>query len=200
MKDKNWMRDILVVTTSTAMIGAATCCYVGAGLGGDAVAIFNEGLSIFTKLSLGVASWLLNIGLLLTAFLTARKHIAWTTVCNSLLCGPFIDLMNLLLAPVLGLSGAVWFRWLLFAAGLLLVAVACALMMHFCSGMSVLDAITTGIADWLGVSYRAVRIAIDAILMLTGWLMGGVIGFGTVVAVLATGPLIQFFYQFFEKN
>ena len=73
-------------------------------------------------------------------------------------------------------------------------------MMHFCSGMSVLDAITTGIADRLGVSYRAVRIAIDAILMLTGWLMGGVIGFGTVVAVLATGPLIQFFYQFFEKD
>ena len=122
MNKRQWIRDFLTVSFATALIGAATCCYVRAGLGSDAVAIFNEGLSAFTNLSLGTASWLLNIGLLLTAFLTARKYIAWTTICNSLLCGLFIDLMNGILDPLLGFSNGLWFRVVLFAAGMLLFA------------------------------------------------------------------------------
>ena len=41
---------------------------------------------------------------------------------------------------------------------------------------------------------------IDAALMVTGLLMGGVVGIGSVAAVLGTGPLIQFFAQFGKKG
>ncbi len=200
MKQKQLLNDLMVVTVSTGMIGAATCCYVRAGLGSDSVAVFNQGLSIFAGFSLGTAAWCLNIGLLLTALLTARRHIGWTTVYNSLLCGPFIDLMNWLLSPVLGLGDGLWFRCLLFAAGMLLVACGCALMICSCPGMSVNDAITTGISRHLGCSFRVVRISIDGFLLLTGWLMGGVVGAGSVIAVLGTGPLIQHFVRFGKKS
>lgn len=192
--------DLAAVTAATAMIGAATCCYVRAGLGSDSVAVFNEGLSIFAGFSLGTAAWCLNLALLLMAFLAARKHIGWTTVYNSLLMGPAIDLMNWILKPVLGLSDGLGFRCILFAAGLILVASGCALMIRKCPGMSVNDAISTGIAGRLGTSFRVVRMTIDGTLMLTGWLMGGVVGIGSVVAVLSTGPLIQFFVQFGKKK
>ena len=195
MKRKRFIQDLGVVTLSTALIGAATCCYVRAGLGSDSVAVFNEGLSIFAGFSLGTAAWCLNIGLLTTAFLLARKHIAWTTVYNSLLCGPFIDLMNWVLEPVFGFRGGVVYRCALFGAGLLLVAASCALMIRKCPGMSVNDAITTGISRRLGCSFRVVRMSIDGMLMLTGFLMGGVVGIGSVIAVLCTGPLIQCFSQ-----
>ena len=68
MKERGFFRDLAVVTLATAMIGAATCCYVRAGLGSDSVAVFNEGLSIFAKVSLGTAAWCLNVALLVTAF------------------------------------------------------------------------------------------------------------------------------------
>lgn len=200
MKQKHFLKDLAVVTAATAMIGTATCCYVRAGLGSDSVAVFIDGLSIFAGFSLGTAAWCLNIGLLTTAFLTARKHIGWTTIYNSLLCGPFIDLMNWLVAPVLGLRDGLWFRCILFAAGLLLVAASCALMIRKCPGMSVNDAITTGISKRLGCSFRAVRMTIDGILMLSGFFLGGVVGAGSVVAVLGTGPLIQYFDQFGKKG
>ena len=80
MKERRFFRDLAVVTLATAMIGAATCCYVRAGLGGDSVAVFLEGLSVALRISLGTASWSFNILLLTLAFLTARKHIGWTTV------------------------------------------------------------------------------------------------------------------------
>ena len=200
MKEKRVFKDLAVVTASTAMIGLATCCYVRSGLGSDAVAVFQEGLSSFAGFSLGTAAWCLNIGLLTAAFLMARRHMAWTTVFNSLLCGPFIDLMNWLMDLVFGLSDGLLYHCVLFAVGILLVASACALMIRHCSGMTVNDAITTAIAERLGCSFRVVRMSIDGALMLSGFLMGGVVGIGSVIAVLGTGPLIQFFYQFGEKS
>ena len=200
MKKTKFLKDLAVVTLSTALIGAATCCYVRASLGGDSVAVFLEGLSTALGITLGTASWSLNIALLSLAVLTARKHIGWTTVYSCILTGSFIDLADTLLDPVFSLSGAVWFRWGIFLAGLLLLTAGCALMIRFCPGMSVMDAIVTQIAEKLGTSFRAVRMTIDAGLMLSGVLMGGVVGIGSVVAVLGTGPLIQFFVQFGKKG
>ena len=200
MRKNGFFADLAAVTVSTVMIGAATCCYVRAGLGGDSVAVFLEGLSTALGISLGTASWSLNIVLVTLAFLTARKHIGWTTVYSCILTGSFIDLADALLDPVFSLSGALWYRWGIFLAGLLLLTVACALMIRFCPGMSILDAIVTRLSEKLRVSFRAVRMTIDAALMVSGLLMGGVVGIGSVVAVLATGPLIQFFAQFGKKG
>ena len=200
MKKTKFFKDLAVVTLSTALIGVATCCYVRASVGGDSVAVFLEGLSTALGITLGTASWSLNIVLVSLAVLTARKHIGWTTVYSCILTGSFIDLADTLLCPVFSLSGAVWFRWGIFLAGPLLLTVSCALMIRFCPGMSILDAIVTRLSEKLRVSFRAVRMTIDAALMLSGFLMGGVVGIGSVVAVLGTGPLIQFFAQFGKKG
>ena len=199
MNQKKFIKDLAVVTLSTAMIGAATCCYVRAGLGGDSVAVFLEGLSVAGGISLGTASWMLNIVLVALALAMARRHIGWTTVYSCILTGSFIDLADGLLDPFFGLSDALWFRWGILGMGLLLLTMACALMIRFCPGMSIMDAIVTRISEKLGVSFRAVRMIIDAGLMLTGFLLGGVVGTGSVAAVLGTGPLIQFFCQLGKK-
>ena len=200
MKQKRFTRDVAVVTLSTLMIGAATCCYVRAGLGGDSVAVFLEGLSRALGISLGTASWLLNIVLLTLGFLAARRHMGWTTVFGSVFTGLFVDLADTLLDPVFGLSNALWYRGLIFLAGLLLLTEACALMSRFCPGMSIMDAIVTRLSERTGISFRAIRVFIDALLMLSGWLMGGMVGIGTAAAVLCTGPLIQWFSQFGKKS
>ena len=200
MKQKRFTRDVAVVTLSTLMIGAATCCYVRAGLGGDSVAVFLEGLTHALGISLGAASWLLNIVLLTLGFLAARRHMGWTTVFGSVFTGLFVDLADALLEPVFGLSGALWYRGMIFLAGLLLLTEACALMIRFCPGMSIMDAIVTRLSERTGISFRTIRILIDTIMMFSGWLMGGMVGIGTVAAVLCTGPLIQWFSHFGKKS
>ena len=163
------------------------------------MAVFLEGLSTAFAISLGTASWSLNIVLVALAFLMARKHIGWTTVYGCLFTGGFIDAADWLLDPVFRMSDGLWFRWGIFLAGLLLLTLACALMIRFCPGMSILDALVTRLAERLGVSFRAVRMALDVVMMVTGVCMGGVVGIASVAAVLGTGPLIQFFVQFGKK-
>jgi uncharacterized membrane protein YczE len=49
----------------------------------------------------------------------------------------------------------------------------------------------TGLVRRTGGSVRLVRTSIEATVVLTGWLLGGTLGLGTVVYALAIGPLVH---------
>lgn len=195
-----FLKTLLVVLIATMMLSTATCCYIHAGFGSDSVAVMQQGLSEFTGLSLGNAAFAFSGALLVIDFFAARKNISWTSLVNCLLCGVFIDVANWALAPVFGLSDGVVFRVVLFVAGISLVAGSCALLITYNRGMSVQDALVCWLSEKLHVSYRAVRITMDALYMFSGWLMGGVVGVGSIAAVFGTGPLIQWMLRFGKKS
>jgi uncharacterized membrane protein YczE len=58
------------------------------------------------------------------------------------------------------------------------------------------DGLMTGIAA-RGHSLRLVRTGIELAVLVSGWLLGGVVGIGTVVYALAIGPITQFFLRWF---
>lgn len=199
-KTNEFLKTLLVVLTATMMLSVATCCYIHADFGSDSVAVMQQGLSVFTGLSLGNAAFAFSGALLVIDFFVARKNISWTSIVNCLLCGVFIDVANWALAPVFTFSGSFFYRVVLFIAGLFLVAGSCALLITYNRGMSVQDALVCWISEKLKVSYRVVRITMDALYMFAGWLMGGVVGVGSVVAVFGTGPLIQWMLRFGKKG
>ena len=49
----------------------------------------------------------------------------------------------------------------------------------------------TGLVRRTGGSVRLVRTSIEVAVVVTGWLLGGTLGVGTVVYALAIGPLVQ---------
>ena len=51
----------------------------------------------------------------------------------------------------------------------------------------------TGLHRRTGVSIRLVRTGLEVVAVIVGWLLGGVVGIGTIVFALTIGPLIQFF-------
>jgi uncharacterized membrane protein YczE len=56
----------------------------------------------------------------------------------------------------------------------------------------------TGLARRSGHSLRVVRTGIEAGVLLTGWLLGGTFGLGTVLYAVAIGPLIQYAVRWFQ--
>ncbi len=54
------------------------------------------------------------------------------------------------------------------------------------------DGLMTGLAA-RGSSIRVVRTAIEVVVLVCGWLLGGTVGIGTVVYALGIGPLAQVF-------
>jgi uncharacterized membrane protein YczE len=57
----------------------------------------------------------------------------------------------------------------------------------------------TGIAA-RGHSIRLVRTGIEATVLVTGWLLGGTVGVGTVVYAVCIGPLAHVFIPLFARK
>ena len=200
-ENKFWdfIKTLLLVTAATLILAFAVCCYIYAGYGGDSASVFLEGLTVALGIKLGTASLIYGISFLILDFFISRKNIGWATIINSFLLSPCVFLIEWLLKPFFTCSDHIVFKITLLAGGIFFVAVSCVMLIRVNRGKNALDAVAWGLADKTKIPYRFTRIAVDAIMMLAGWLMGGVVGFGTVAAVVLTGPAIQFFNNLYGK-
>jgi uncharacterized membrane protein YczE len=51
----------------------------------------------------------------------------------------------------------------------------------------------TGLAHRTGRSIRLVRTSLEIVVVTLGWLLGGVVGVGTILYAVSIGPLVQLF-------
>ena len=58
----------------------------------------------------------------------------------------------------------------------------------------------TGFARVTGRSLRLVRTRLELTVLVAGWLLGGVVGVGTVAYALGIGPLAQLFLRWFDTG
>ncbi len=107
---------------------------------------------------------------------------------NALAVGVFVNL-GLLAVPVVE---SLPVRSTMLVAGTVGFAVGTALYIGAALGPGPRDGLMTGIAR-RGYSVRAARTFIEIVALAIGWLLGGVVGVGTVVFSLAVGPLVQWF-------
>ena len=190
MNTRKIVKQALCVILASFLMAACILAYLHAGLGSDSLTVFEEGLSKFFHTSVGNAAIMYNVSAVILALLVSRKDVGWTTVLNALCVGPFVNIVEPVLTPFCTMSTSLPFRIFLLALGLGLCCLGCAFLIYGKAGMSSLDAISTGVSERIHQQYRYVRIFFDALFLLIGWLLGGVVGVGSIVSILLTGPLI----------
>ncbi|MEP6815012.1 MAG: hypothetical protein ABI873_05630, partial [Marmoricola sp.] len=115
------------------------------------------------------------------------------TICNSFLVGLSADVfLSMIAAPE-----AWWVRSLLMVGGVVLNAVATAMYLGSQLGAGPRDGLMTGLHRRTGVSIRLVRTCLEVGVVAIGWLLGGVVGFGTLLYALAIGALAQLLLPIF---
>jgi len=95
-----------------------------------------------------------------------------------------VDVLLATVAPVHGLPARVG----VMLAAVVLNGVATGLYIGAGLGPGPRDGLMTGLAA-RGHSIRVVRTGIELTVLLTGWLLGGTVGIGTVVYALGIGPI-----------
>lgn len=149
--------------------------------------VLHQGLSLQTGLSIG--TWSIIIGtLLMLLWIPLRQKAGLGTLSNVIVIGLSVDL-SLWLLPTTDLMPL---RLLLLALGVLVCAVATGCYIGVGLGPGPRDGLMTGLAG-LGLSIRLARTLIEVTVALLGFLLGGTVGVGTVVFMLAIGPLTQVF-------
>ncbi|GAA4218891.1 membrane protein YczE [Actinocatenispora rupis] len=163
--------------------GASAALMVRARLGLDPWDVFHQGLAKRLGLPLG---WLvIAVGVLvLLAWIPLRQRPGLGTVSNVILVGLSLDAtLHVVPAP-----GPLWARWVMLLASIALNGLATGLYIGARFGPGPRDGLMTGLAA-RGHSIRVVRTGIELAVVAAGFLLGGQVGFGTILYAVAIGPL-----------
>ena len=84
--------------------------------------------------------------------------------------------------------------------GILIQGIATAVYIGVDAGAGPRDSLMLALHRTTGVSIRLARGAIEFIVVLIGWLLGGPLGFGTVIFALLIGPSVQWAFKLFHVH
>jgi uncharacterized membrane protein YczE len=189
------MRSRLVqLFAGLVLYGLSSSLLVLAGLGLDPWDVFHQGLARHTPLAIG--TWAILVGcVVLLLWIPLRQRPGFGTLSNVVLVGGTMDVVLGHVHAPHGLAA----RIACLVCGVLLNGVATGAYIGAGLGPGPRDGLMTGMAA-RGHSIRAVRTAIELTVLVTGWLLGGTVGVGTLLYALAIGPLAHVFVPLLSRD
>jgi len=176
------------------LYGISSSLLVLATLGLDPWDVFHQGLS--RTFGLAIGTWAIIVGaVVLLLWIPLRQRPGIGTVSNVVLVGLT---MNVVLGHV-GAPHAMAARIACLVCGVFLNGVATGAYIGAGLGPGPRDGLMTGIAA-RGHSIRVVRTGLEVTVLVTGWLLGGSVGVGTVAYALSIGPLAHVFIPLFSRG
>lgn len=169
------------------LFGAAIALMVAAELGTNPWTVFAQGVAARTGLSVGTVVALTGL-VLLIAFAPLAEPLGLGTVLNVALIGPIIDVV----LSVLGDGHGIVVRSLFLATSPVLLGVASGLYLGAGLGPGPRDGLMTALAR-RGVPIARARTLIELTVLGVGWLLGGVVGVGTLYFGLTVGFWVRTF-------
>ncbi len=157
--------------------------------------VFHQGLSRHTGIAIGTWSILVSVAVLVF-WVPLHERPGIGTISNAIVVGGTMDVV-LGLTPEVHNSVA---RWGCCLGGVLLNGIATGMYIGAGLGPGPRDGVMTGLARRTGRSLRLVRAGIEAVVLAVGWLLGGSVGVGTVVYLVAIGPLAHIFVPLFSAR
>ncbi len=179
-------RRLTQLAIGLTLYGVTLAMMLRATIGNAPWDVLHQGMAIHLPMSIGTAVIVMSL-VVLVLWIPLREMPGLGTVTNSLVVGLVADVgLSVLDAP-----DALWERSLLMVGGVVLNALATALYIGSQFGPGPRDGLMTGLHRRTGVSIRVVRMGLEVFVVAIGWLLGGVVGFGTVLYAVAIGPLVQ---------
>ncbi|MDF8265860.1 membrane protein YczE [Luteipulveratus flavus] len=170
------------------LYGTAMAMMVRAGLGLDPWDVLHIGIAERTGLSMGTVVIVVGFAVLLL-WIPLRQWPGLGTVANAVWIGIATDVG----LRLIGEPDPLWARILLMIAAVVVNAVGGALYIGSQLGPGPRDGLMTGLHARTGLSLRLVRTSLELTVLAAGWLLGGVVGVGTVLYAVLIGPLVQLF-------
>lgn len=183
---ERWARLLL----GLFLYGIGISMMVRAGIGLAPWDVLTQGITIQTGLAFGLVTVLIGVGVLVL-WMPLGEHFGIGTVLNALLVGPSAQLGLWAIPEAQGLIA----QWGLFAAGLVLLAAATGLYIGAGFGSGPRDGLMTGLHRQTGWPIWVVRTLIETAVLLTGWWLGGTVGWGTLAFACFIGPLCGVFLR-----
>ena len=187
VRGRNTRRRLIQLLVGLTLFGVGIGLMLRSGLGLPPWDVLHQGLTEQFGLTVGVWSIIVSFAVL-TLWLPLRERYGLGTLLNAVIIGAVIDVTVLLIPEPIN----VWLDSLMLAGGILAIGLASGLYIGANLGPGPRDGLMTAIAR-RGPSIRTTRWGLEIVVLITGILMGGTFGVGTIAFAVFIGPLVQFF-------
>jgi uncharacterized membrane protein YczE len=178
-----------------SLYGVSAAMQVQAGLGLDPWDVLHQGLAGRVHLAIGTVAIIVG-AIVLLGWLPIRQRPGFGTISNVFVVGLSLN-ATLRVLPVQHVLAA---RLALLVAAIVLCGLATGMYISVGFGPGPRDGLMTGWSARTGLSIRLTRTLIEVTVLVTGWLLGGTVGVGTVLFAVSIGPVAQVFLKLFGVN
>jgi uncharacterized membrane protein YczE len=171
-----------------AIFGLGDSLLVQGDVGNAPWTVFAQGLTFKTGLSIGWATAIISIFVLLI-WIPLNEKPGFGTLSNIVLIAAFIEIGT----HIFPKQTSTWAGVIFALFGIAMVGLGSALYITCGLGPGPRDGAMTGIHFKTGIRVGRVRMGIELVVLTIGWLMGGRVGIGTALFALLIGQSVAIF-------
>ena len=178
--------SVAVLLIGTTLFGLGETLLISAGIGVSPWTVFAQGISNVTGHSIGFSTFLVSFFVLLL-WIPLKQVPGVGTIVNIFIIALVLDYA----LPFMPTFETFYFKLLGAIAGVLLTGLGGAVYLIANLGPGPRDGLMTGFQSITNLPMAFIRNSIELTVVLIGWLLGGVVGIGTILFALGIGPAIS---------
>ena len=179
---------VLILFTGLIIFGLGDSLLIQGNQGNAPWTVFAQGLTLKTGMSIGFATLLISTFVLLI-WIPLREKPGFGTLSNIVLIATFIQVGTQIFPEQSSMTTGILFDLI----GIAMVGLGSALYITCGLGPGPRDGAMTGIHYRTGIRVGRVRLGIELVVLVIGWLMGGTVGVGTALFALLIGQSVAIF-------
>ncbi|MDO9547240.1 MAG: hypothetical protein Q7J07_10905 [Pelolinea sp.] len=168
---------------------------INARLGLSPWGVFHQGLSFHFGITMGTAVSIAGTAILIIDYFL-KERIGWGTISNVFLIGTFIDVVER--ANFIPFPENIVLRFLMMILGMAIISLATFLYMSAQLGSGPRDGMMVAFTKLTNKPVGLIRSSIEIAVLIIGYLLGGTVGWGTLIMSLGFGFFIQTTFKIFK--
>ncbi|MFR6246318.1 MAG: YczE/YyaS/YitT family protein [Romboutsia timonensis] len=198
------IKKLLLFLLGMSIIQFGVALFLRMNIGSDPFTVFTQGLAntlnnLGMNVTTGTANRIILVVLFSIILLLNKNHIKIGTIICVIGVGPIIDLGVRVVSVLPVESYSYLLKMFLIALVCFIIAIGFSILSATKVGVAPNDIIPFIIKERINCEYRWIRICMDAFLLIGGFMLGGTVGVGTIIAMATTGPFIQLCLPYGQK-
>jgi|TARA_B110000444_G_C18542914_1_gene456587 uncharacterized protein len=188
------LKTLIYLCLGLIFFGFGEGLLIVSGIGASPWNVLHQGIAINLGLSVGTIAFLVSFLVLLLWFFLDQK-IGIGTIFNFIIIAIMIDVTIYFFEK----PEIFFFKFVMVIGGILIVGFGTAMYLIANLGPGPRDGLMTGLQEKTNAPIALVRAFIEITVVLFGWLLGGVVGIGTLMFAFGIGPSVALTLNFFFK-
>ena len=179
------LRSFVVLCFGLALFGLGEALLIASGAGVSPWTVFAEGVTNVTGWSIGLATFIISVCVLLT-WIPLRQIPGIGTIANAVIIALMLDFS----LPYLPKPDGFMLQSLQALIGVLVTGLGGGIYLIANLGPGPRDGLMTGLQQLTNLPIAWVRSGIEISVVIIGWYLGGTVGLGTMLFAFLIGPSV----------